>query len=91
MRIILWNYRGLRGSSTIPQLKESIRLNLPALVFVCETKQGSNFIKTVCKNLKFSKRWDVVEPLGKKGGMFVSWSEEVQTSKLKGMIFAMNC
>lgn len=82
MSIILWNCRGLGDPSTIPQL-ESIRLNLPALVFVCETKQESNFITTVCMNLKFAKRWDVVELLGKKGGMLVAWSEEVQIKQIK--------
>lgn len=64
--ILSWNCRGLGGPSTISQLKEFIRLNFLDLIFICETKQKTSFIKTVCKNLKYSKRWDVVEPVGKK-------------------------
>lgn len=36
--VCVWNCRGLRGASTISQLKESVRFHLPDFVFVCETK-----------------------------------------------------
>lgn len=78
MRIISWNCRGLRGSSTISQLKESIRLYLPDLLFICETKQKCGFVKTVCRNLRLGKRWDVVEPEGKR----VVWGENFQIKRI---------
>lgn len=82
MRIISWIYRGLGGPSTIPQLEESLRLYLPDLLFLCETKQSSCFIKSKCKSLSLGKNWDVVEPVGKKGGMFVAWSDSVQIKQI---------
>lgn len=66
MRILSWNCRGMGGPSIIPQLKESIRLNLPDLVFLCETKQKNRFMGTVCKKLQFGNRWESVESVGEK-------------------------
>lgn len=71
------------GPSTISQLKESIRLNLPELIFICETKQSNNFIKIVYENLKYRKRWDTVEPVGRRGGMLVAWNKEVQLKSIR--------
>lgn len=74
MRIISWNRRRLGIPSTIPQLKEFMRLYLLDLMFICEIKQKCGFIRTVCRNLRLGTGWDVVEPKGKKGG-FVSCLE----------------
>lgn len=49
MRIMSWNYRRLGNPSTIPELKESLRLFKPELVFICETKRRKGFVGTVCK------------------------------------------
>lgn len=47
MKLMAWNCKGMEGPSTISQLKELIRLNLPDVVFVCETKQARDFMGTV--------------------------------------------
>lgn len=70
MRILTWNSRGLGGPSTISQLKESQRLYHPNMTFECETMQKSSFVKTVCRNLKCRNNWEVVDPIGKAGGLF---------------------
>lgn len=77
MRILAWNCRGIGGPSTISQLKESIRLNFPGIIFICETKQSKGFMGTVCKKLKFGKRWMVIDPIGRKRGMLAAWSEQI--------------
>lgn len=41
-------------------------------------KQCSNFIRTKSKSLRLGRNWDVVEPVGKKGGLSVAWSDRVQ-------------
>lgn len=82
MRMLSWNCRGLGGPSTISQLKESIRLNLPELIFICETKQNRGFVETVCKRLKFGTRWAVNEPVGRKGGIMVAWATNVEIKHL---------
>lgn len=83
MTIISWKCRGLGGPATIPQLKESTRLNSLDVVFICETNQSKGFTSCVCRNLKFGDRWDRVDPVGKKGGMVVSWSENVEISQIR--------
>lgn len=82
MRIISWNCRGLGGPAIVPQLKESMRLYLPDLLFICETKQKCGFIRTVCRNLSLGIRWDMVEPVGKRGGLLVAWSDRIQIQKI---------
>lgn len=68
-----WNCRELGGPSTISKLKEFIRLNLPNIIFLSETKQKMGFVKTVCKILKCRKRWETIELVGRSEGMFVCW------------------
>lgn len=79
MTAISWNCRGLRGPSTISQLKESIRNFQPGLVFLCETKNKKGFLNSVGRKLGFGARWKLVEPLGKSGGSALGWSEDVTT------------
>lgn len=51
MKILSWNCRGLASPSTITQLKESLRLFKPELIFISETKRKVRFIKTICKKI----------------------------------------
>lgn len=81
MKILTWNYRGLGEPSTISQLKESIKLYLPDITFVCETKQKKRFVNIVCKSLKVIKE-EVVDPIGRKGGLLLFWGEEVIVSQI---------
>lgn len=60
MKICSWNCGGLRGPSTIPQLKEELGLHLLALVFLCETKNKKQFVQTVCRKLKGIRNWEMV-------------------------------
>lgn len=78
MKIVSWNCRGLGGPSTISQLKETLRVHGPDLVFICETKQSRPFVQTVCRKLKLKNRWDAVNPRGRSGGLLIFWSLNVQ-------------
>lgn len=69
-----------QGPSTISQLKETTKLNLSNITFISETKQKTNFVRTVCKSLKCRNRWDVVEHIGKKGRMLVFWGRQCASS-----------
>lgn len=82
MKIMAWNCRGLGGSFTISQLKESIRLHLPDIIFISETKQKKGFVHTVSKRLKWKGRWDVVDPVGRSGGLLVVWGEKVSICRI---------
>lgn len=83
MRILSWNCRGLGGSSIVAQLKESLRLNLPDVMFLCETKQNKLFMEKVVSKLQYMERWELVEPEGRKGGMMVAWSQNVTVLQVR--------
>lgn len=70
------------GPSTIAQLKELIRLHFPDMVFVCETKQTRGFMSAVCKKLKFGNRWDVWNPIGRKGGLLLAWKDTISIKRI---------
>lgn len=77
MKLLSWNCRGLGSPSTVLQLKESLRLYKPELIFVCETKKKLGFVSTVCKKNGWGKRWFAVDPIGKSGGLLLGWSLDV--------------
>lgn len=83
MRLLSWNCRGLGGAFTISQLKESQRINLLDMVFMCKTKQKASFINTVSRKMKCKKNWEVVEPVLKSGGLFLLWGDNLTVSKIK--------
>lgn len=89
MKILTWNCRGLGGPSTISQLKESMRLTLPDVVLLCETKQPSGFVGTVCRKLNFETRWEVNAPIGKKGGMLVAWNKSIEVKQIRKTTFSL--
>lgn len=66
MKLLSWNCRGLGGPFTISQLKDTVRLYLPDITFICEIKQKKGFVSSVCKRLRCRDRWDIVEPSGRK-------------------------
>lgn len=82
MRLLAWNCRGLGGPSTISQLTEAVNSYLLDITFISETKQHHKFIFTVCKRLKCRDNWDVVDPVGKRGGMLIFWKDSVQISQI---------
>lgn len=82
MKALAWNCRGLGGPSTIWQLKEAIRLHLPDIIFLSETKQKKGFVNTVCKRWKYKDRWVVVDPTKRSGGMVICWGEKVKLCQL---------
>lgn len=89
MRILAWNCRGLGNPSTVPQLKESVRLLKPDLIFICETKRTKGFVGTVCKNLGWGDRWFAVDPLGRSGGLLLGWDKEVTIFQIREISFSL--
>lgn len=89
MRIIAWNCRGLGGFSTVSQLKESIRLNLPDIVSICEMKQNRGFVSTVCRQLKYGTSWETIEPQGRRWGMLVAWNQTIEVKQIRKRNFCM--
>lgn len=82
MKLLAWNCEGLGGPSTIAQSKESIRLYLPDITFIIETKHKKGFLKTVCKRLMCKDRWDVVDPTGRKGVLLIFWGDNVKICQM---------
>lgn len=71
MKIMAWNCRELGSPSIISQLKESLRLFKPELVFLCETKRRKGFVGSVCRKLGWGDRWYEVDPEGRSGGLLL--------------------
>lgn len=82
MRLLAWNCWGLGDPSTISQLKESVRLYLPNITFISETKQKNRFVNTVCRMLKCKDRWEVDDPIGKRGGLLIFWEVNVRICQI---------
>lgn len=89
MRILVWNCRGLEGPATISQLKESSRLYLIDVIFLCETKQLVGFIGIMCKKLSFGTRWDTCDPVSKKRGLMVAWKQWVKVKQIRKFDFCI--
>lgn len=66
-----------------------MRLHLLYLIFIFETKQAKGFLGIVCKKLKLGGIWTVRDLVGKKGGMLVPWSENVQIKVMRSTEFRM--
>lgn len=77
MKTMSWNCRGLGSPSTIPQLKESLRLLQPELIFLCETKRKKSFVSDICKQLGWGNRWHAVDLVGRSGGLLLGWGTAV--------------
>jgi exonuclease III len=75
MIILSWNCRGLGNSQTIQTLRRLVRTKKPSLVFLMETKQSRNYMKTVKVKLGFEVVF-VVDCIGKSGGLALLWNTE---------------
>lgn len=89
MNLISLNCRGLRSPSTVSQLKESMRLNVLDLIFLCKTKQSSAFVEPVTRKLKFGKRWIISDPVGRRRGLLVAWNQSVEVLEFRKNIFSI--
>lgn len=89
MRLLSYNCRRLEGAYTISQLKESQRLYLSDMTVVCETKQKSSFVKTVCGKLKCKENWGVVNLISKKGGLQLFWGDNISICKIEKREFSI--
>lgn len=82
MKVLSWNCRGLESLSTISQLKEELRIYLPDLVFLCETKNKKSFVQGVYKKLKSIPRWEIVKPISLSGGLLLGYSDKVVVKQI---------
>lgn len=89
MRIMAWNCRGLGSPSTVPQLKESLRFFKPELVFLSETKRKAAFVSNLCAELGWDKRWHVVDPVGRSGGLLLGWSNTITVYQVVCTAYSM--
>lgn len=78
MKILHWNCQGLkRNPLTIPYLKDIRQSSKPDVVFLIETKNGQEYVQSLCNDLGYAHHF-VVNPEGLSGGMAVFWNDEVK-------------
>ncbi|XP_027182377.1 uncharacterized protein LOC113780798 [Coffea eugenioides] len=81
MRALVWNCRGVGSPLTVPQLKESVKLHSPELIFLSETKNRKDVMNKVRLQLRYDRLF-VVDPVGRAGGLAVLWRNELQICKV---------
>ena len=81
MSILSWNCQGAGGSETIPYLRTLRRKHYPDFVFLMVTKQKSEFIFGVKKQLGYDHVF-TVEPEGLSGGLALMWKNTYQVTIL---------
>ena len=76
MSCFAWNCRGLGNPETVLELHNLVRLEAPALVFVCETKIDGKRVGELTTRLGFAGCVPV-SSVGLSGGLALFWSKEV--------------
>lgn len=76
MKILSWNCRGLRETSTVQALKGLIQKHSPNGVYLCETKASFLKLERIKNRLGYD-RMEIVEPEGWKGGTAFLWNENL--------------
>src|SRR5438132_12774544 len=76
MSCLIWNGRGLGNPKTIRELHDLSRLEVPALVFVSETKIDADRVRSLTSRLGFAGCVPVASD-GLSGGLVLFWSREV--------------
>lgn len=71
MRVMSWNCRGLGNPSTIPQLKESLRLFKLKVIFLCETKRRKDFVSNICRMVGWGDRWKAIDSVSRSGELWI--------------------
>lgn len=49
----------------------------------------SSYVRTVCKNLKVKERWEVVDPVARKGGLLLFWGTNITVCQIVKSDFCM--
>lgn len=58
-------------------------------MFICETKRKRGFVSTVCKNLGWGDRWEVVNPIGNSDGLLFGWGKDITIHQIIITDFSM--
>lgn len=81
MIIIIWNYRDLSPSLTIPYLKELVRAIHPDMIFLFETLSYGVRLEALRVSLNFSNCL-TVDCVGRSGDLAVLWNNKISCSVL---------
>jgi hypothetical protein len=76
MNLLSWNCRGLGNPRAVRNLNRLVKAKKPMMVFLMETKLCHNKLELIRCNLGFSGLF-VVDCIGKRGGLALFWTEEV--------------
>ncbi|KAK9706834.1 hypothetical protein RND81_07G155000 [Saponaria officinalis] len=76
MSIIGLNCRGLGNTSAVHGLRDLVRREAPAAIFLCEIKLSSREMDTVKASLK-NYFWLAVDSAGRSGGLAFLWRKDV--------------
>ena len=75
MSIIVWNCRGLGNPQTIRELRDLIRAQDPAAMFIAETWLDEVRLKSLLKNYDLDQKF-VVSKVTQGGGLALLWRSD---------------
>ena len=81
MSILAWNCQGAGSIETVRFLRELRRKHYPDFIFLMETKQKSDYMLGLKKQLGYDHLF-TVEPEGLSGGLAVMWKDSYQVAVL---------
>lgn len=76
MNILSWNYRGLGNPGAITVLLHLVRVKVPKIVFLMETKQLIEKMRNIKEDLQYQAIF-IVPSLGRSGSLAMLWKEDV--------------
>lgn len=81
MNALAWNYQGMGSPGKIQFLKDLIRVEKPAFLFLSETISRYAKMEELCNKLGF-EGFTAVEPQGKSGGIALFWKNATNVTLL---------
>ncbi|KAI4300718.1 hypothetical protein L6164_034061 [Bauhinia variegata] len=90
MKLLFWNCQGMGNPLTVHNLKGICRSHSPEVMFLSETKNENGKVKGWLKKCRFLNT-EMVEPIGRAGGLALAWKENISISDMVCDSFFISC
>lgn len=77
MKILSWNCCGMAAATTVNELKDLYKRNMPAIVFLLETRVRSHKVNNFKRKLGYKHAF-TVDPIGLLGGLCLLWTNQIE-------------
>ncbi|CAN1177319.1 hypothetical protein LINPERHAP2_LOCUS33038 [Linum perenne] len=81
MRILCWNFIGIRSPRIVNYLNDLIRTFSPSIIFLSETRNSREVVEKRRRQAKFPKFW-YQDPIGSSGDLALWWAGSINLNVL---------